>query len=173
VITVVQYLVIAAVIGAVMFGIAVFVFGRGEQMAPLPARVSPVELPAGDLHGDHVRGVRFGLALRGYRMSDVDWTLERLADEIDVLRNRLDAVTGDFAPGSDAAQAGAPAGAGSLSTGSPATGDAAAGSASTDFTVTGDAAADSADPSVTDFPSTGSPSTGSPATGDSDQASRR
>jgi DivIVA domain-containing protein len=95
VITVVQYLVIAAVIGAVMFGIAIFVFGRGEQMAPLPARMSPVELPASDLRGDDVRHVRFGLALRGYRMSDVDWTLERLADELDVLHHRLDAITRD------------------------------------------------------------------------------
>lgn len=89
VMTVVQYLVIAAVIGAVVFAVAALVFGRGEQMAPLPARVSPLELPATDLRGDHVRDMRFGLALRGYRMSDVDWALERLADEIDELRGRL------------------------------------------------------------------------------------
>lgn len=99
-ITVVEYLVIAAVIGAAMFGIAVFVFGRGEQMAPLPARTSPSELPASGIHGDHVRDVRFGLALRGYRMSDVDWTLERLADEIDALRSRLTEVTDTSTAGS-------------------------------------------------------------------------
>lgn len=97
VITVLEYLVIAAVIGAVVFGIAVFVFGRGEQMAPLPARTSPAELPASDIRGDHVREVRFGLALRGYRMSDVDWTLERLADEIDALRSRLAEAAGGSA----------------------------------------------------------------------------
>lgn len=175
VITVLEYLVIAAVIGAIIFGIAVVVFGRGEQMAPLPARVSPVELPAGDLRGAHVRGVRFGLALRGYRMSDVDWTLERLADEIDVLHNRLDAVTGGSAPESDAAQAGAPAGAGSLSTDSSATGYAATDSTATDPSATGS-------PS-TDYPATGSAATGDaaadsastdfPATGDADQASTR
>jgi DivIVA domain-containing protein len=99
VITVLEYLVIAAVIGAIVFGIAVVVFGRGEQMAPLPARTSPSELPAHDLRGDHVRQVRFGLALRGYRMSDVDWTLERLADEIDTLRGRLDAAAGPTTAG--------------------------------------------------------------------------
>lgn len=103
-ITVVQYLVIAAVIGAVMFGIAVFVFGRGEQMAPLPARMSPVELPASGVRGDDVRHVRFGLALRGYRMSDVDWALERLADELDVLHHRLDAFTTDSSAGVRAPQ---------------------------------------------------------------------
>lgn len=94
-ITVLEYLVIAAVIGAVVFGIAVVVFGRGEQMAALPARTSPSELPATGIRGEHVRGVRFGLAMRGYRMSDVDWTLERLADEIDGLHARLAALTGD------------------------------------------------------------------------------
>ncbi len=104
--TVVQYLVIAAVIGAVVFAVAVLVFGRGEQMAPLPARVSPLELPATDLRGDHVRGMRFGLALRGYRMSDVDWALERLADEIDELHSRLAATTGDLSPQRDGDPAG-------------------------------------------------------------------
>lgn len=87
--TVLEYLVIAIVIGAVVFGVAVVVFGRGEQMAALPARTSPSELPANGIRGNHVREVRFGLALRGYRMSDVDWTLERLADEIDLLRSQL------------------------------------------------------------------------------------
>lgn len=91
--TVVEYLVIAAVIGALVFGIAVVVFGRGEQMAALPARTSPSELPAAGIRGNHIREVRFGLALRGYRMSDVDWTLERLADEIDSLHARLDEAT--------------------------------------------------------------------------------
>lgn len=88
-ITVVEYLIIAVVVGAVVFGIAAVLFGRGEQMAPLAARTSPAELPASDVRGDHVRGLRFGLALRGYRMSDVDWALDRLADEIDTLRERL------------------------------------------------------------------------------------
>ena len=84
--TVLQYLVIAAVIGLVVFGIAVFVFGRGEQMAALSPRTSPTELPDRDLTADDVRKVRFAMALRGYRMSDVDWALEKMADELDRLR---------------------------------------------------------------------------------------
>jgi DivIVA domain-containing protein len=87
--TVLQYLVIAAVVAAVLFGIALFVFGRGEQLAPLPARTSPVDLPERNISGDDVRGVRFAMAARGYRMSDVDWALERLADELDRTRARL------------------------------------------------------------------------------------
>lgn len=97
-ITVLEYLVIAAVIGAVIFGIAATVFGRGEQMAALPARTSPSELPASGIRGNHVREVRFGLALRGYRMSDVDWTLERLAEEIDLLRDELESRDRGIAP---------------------------------------------------------------------------
>ncbi|WP_395725653.1 DivIVA domain-containing protein [Nakamurella sp.] len=87
--TVLQYLVIAAVIGGVIFAIAVFVFGRGEQMAPLPPRTSPTELPDEGITGQDVRSVRFAMALRGYRMSDVDWALERMATELDGLRAQL------------------------------------------------------------------------------------
>ena len=99
--TVLQYLVIAAVIGLVVFAIAVFVFGRGEQLAPLSPRTSPTELPDRAMTGTDVRKLRFAMALRGYRMSDVDWALERMADELDRLRTDLDRLSGDTAaPGS-------------------------------------------------------------------------
>lgn len=84
--TVLFYLVIAAVIGLVVFLVAVLVFGRGEQMAPLDPRTSPAELPDHDIDAEDVRKIRFALALRGYRMSDVDWTLERLGEQISSLR---------------------------------------------------------------------------------------
>jgi DivIVA domain-containing protein len=92
--TVLQYLVIAAVIGLVVFGLTVFVFGRGEQLAPLSPRSSPTELPENGMAAQDVRKVRFAMALRGYRMSDVDWALEKMADEIDRLRAEVDALTG-------------------------------------------------------------------------------
>ncbi|AZI58134.1 DivIVA domain-containing protein [Nakamurella antarctica] len=81
--TVLQYLVIAVVVGLALFGIAVLIFGRGEQMAALPARTSPAQLPSTGTTGKDVRAVRFAMALRGYRMSDVDWTLDRLSEELD------------------------------------------------------------------------------------------
>ncbi len=87
--TVLQYLVIAAVIALVLFGLALLLFGRGEQMPPLAARTSPASLPAQQIEGDDVRSVKFSLAVRGYRMSDVDWTLDRLAEELDRTRERL------------------------------------------------------------------------------------
>jgi DivIVA domain-containing protein len=92
--TVLQYLVIAAVIGLLLFGLALLLFGRGERLAALPARTSPAQLPERGIEGADVRRVRFALAVRGYRMSDVDWTLDRLADELDRTREQLSTVSG-------------------------------------------------------------------------------
>jgi len=104
--TVLQYLVIAAVIGLVVFGLAVFVFGRGEQLAPLSPRTSPTELPDRAMTAEDVRKVRFAMALRGYRMSDVDWALERMATELDRLRAEIDALSGGAPSEPDAVLAG-------------------------------------------------------------------
>lgn len=95
--TVLQYLVIAAVIALLLFGLALLIFGRGERLAALPARTSPAQLPDREIEGADVRRVRFALALRGYRMSDVDWTLERLADELDRTRQELAEVSATVA----------------------------------------------------------------------------
>ena len=119
--TVLQYLVIAAAIGLVVFGLVVFVFGRGEQLAPLSPRTSPTELPDHGMAAQDVRKIKFAMALRGYRMSDVDWALDKMADEIDRLRAEVDTLSGstvaDETAGSettdgqdpDAVLAGAPA----------------------------------------------------------------
>jgi DivIVA domain-containing protein len=93
--TVLQYLVIAAVIGLVVFGLAVVVFGRGEQLAPLSPRSSPTELPDRGIEGSDVRAMKFAMAVRGYRMSDVDWALERMASEVDRLRAGVRELGGD------------------------------------------------------------------------------
>lgn len=98
--TVLQYVIVAAVIGAVVFAIAVFVFGRGEQLAPLSPRTSPTELPDGSVTGSDVAALRFAMALRGYRMSDVDWALSRLGAEIDRLRDQVAELSGTEPTGS-------------------------------------------------------------------------
>ncbi|MEP6980338.1 MAG: DivIVA domain-containing protein, partial [Nakamurella sp.] len=92
--TVLQYLVIGAVIGLLLFGVSLLLFGRGERLSALPARTSPAQLPERGIDGGDVRRVRFALALRGYRMSDVDWTLDRLADELDRTQVELIRLTG-------------------------------------------------------------------------------
>ena len=81
--TALSYLLVAAVVAAALFGIVVVVFGRGEELPPLPPRATPTRLPEGSLDGTDVRELRFPQAVRGYRMNDVDWVLDRLADELD------------------------------------------------------------------------------------------
>jgi DivIVA domain-containing protein len=77
------YLLVVAAVAAAVFGLAAVVFGRGEELAPLPPGATPTRLPAGELDGEDVRELRFQQALRGYRMDEVDWVLDRLADELD------------------------------------------------------------------------------------------
>ena len=55
----------------------------------MPPGATPTRLPARDLTGGDVRDLRFQQALRGYKCSEVDWALERLAAEVDALRDRV------------------------------------------------------------------------------------
>ena len=63
--------------------VAMLAAGRGEPMEPVyddrPDAVLPRDRP---LVAEDLRTVRFSLALRGYRMSEVDALLERLAVEM-------------------------------------------------------------------------------------------
>jgi DivIVA domain-containing protein len=77
------YLLIVVAVAAAVFGLAAAVFGRGEELAPLAPGATPTRLPVGEVDGDDVRVLRFPQVVRGYRMSDVDWVLDRLADELD------------------------------------------------------------------------------------------
>ena len=78
----------AVIVVAVMGGIAVVAAGRGGSMAESfddrpDARV-PVD---GPLTRQDLRRVRFSTALRGYRMSEVDALLDRLASELEPRRD--------------------------------------------------------------------------------------
>jgi DivIVA domain-containing protein len=83
------YLVVMVLVAAVVYLIASAVFGRGEELAPLPPGASPTRLPADGATGDDVRAVRFQQAFRGYKMSEVDWVMTRLSEELDELRLRV------------------------------------------------------------------------------------
>lgn len=63
-------------------GIAVVASGRGTPMADAYDDRPDAVVPAtGPLRADDLRRVRFSLAFRGYRMSEVDALLDRLATE--------------------------------------------------------------------------------------------
>ncbi|MFC9786254.1 DivIVA domain-containing protein [Rhodococcus sp. NPDC127528] len=84
--TVLLYLLIMALVGGVLFLVVSMVFGRGEQMEPLPPGTTATTLPARDVTGTDVQQLRFQQTLRGYKASEVDWALDRLGAEIDALR---------------------------------------------------------------------------------------
>ena len=74
----------AVLIVLAMAGVAMVASGRGGSMAPAYDDRPDLALPEGrPLAADDLRTVRFPLALRGYRMSDVDAVLARLATELE------------------------------------------------------------------------------------------
>ncbi|WP_433801896.1 DivIVA domain-containing protein [Actinomycetospora sp. CA-084318] len=83
------YVLVVGAVAAVVYLATSLLAGRGEELAPMPPGATPTRLPARDLLGSDVRGLRFQQAFRGYRMSEVDWALDRLAAEVDTLRSRL------------------------------------------------------------------------------------
>lgn len=87
--TVLLYLLVMVLVGGLLFLAASVVFGRAEELAPLPPGTTVTVLPAENVTGADVRALRFQQAVRGYQTSEVDWALERLAQEIDVLRAQL------------------------------------------------------------------------------------
>jgi DivIVA domain-containing protein len=87
--TVLIYLVVMAVVAGVVYLAASLVFGRGEELAPLPPGASPTRLPAGEVTEQDVQDLRFQQVFRGYKMSEVDWALDRLGRELTELRARV------------------------------------------------------------------------------------
>ncbi|MDQ2706783.1 MAG: DivIVA domain-containing protein [Actinomycetota bacterium] len=95
------YVVVLVVVAALFFAAASVVFGRGEELAPIPRGSSPTWLPESDVAAADVRALRFQQAVRGYRMAEVDWVLDRLAGELErvtgeheALRRRIEDLKG-------------------------------------------------------------------------------
>lgn len=80
-----MYLVVLILVATVLFGIASFLFGRAEQLPPLPRATTATLLPASGVTGRDVDAVKFTQVLRGYKTSEVDWLLDRLGAELDQL----------------------------------------------------------------------------------------
>jgi DivIVA domain-containing protein len=72
----------AVLVVLLLGGVAVVAAGKGtplaEEFDDRPDAVVPADRPLG---AEDLRKVRFSIALRGYRMSEVDALLARLADE--------------------------------------------------------------------------------------------
>lgn len=83
------YLVVLILVAVVLFGIASLVFGRGEQLPPLPGGTTATVLPVTEVTGSDVEAVKFTQVFRGYKTSEVDWVLDRLGAELDELRAEL------------------------------------------------------------------------------------
>ena len=75
----------AILVVLVLGGVAALGAGRGAPMSPAyddrPDALVPKD---GLLRAEHVRTVRFSLAFRGYRMSEVDALLDRVARQLDL-----------------------------------------------------------------------------------------
>ncbi len=86
-----------AVVAVAALGIAAVAAagGVGEMSSDPVEDVYRQQLPDGPLTADDVRGARFGTAVRGYAMSQVDELLERLATEIAERDARIAELTGD------------------------------------------------------------------------------
>ena len=83
------YLVVLTLVAIVLFGLGSVLFGRGEPLPPLPRATTATVLPASGVTGADVDSVKFTQTLRGYKTSEVDWVLDRLGQELDVLRGQL------------------------------------------------------------------------------------
>ena len=86
------YVVVLVLIAIVLFGVASLLFGRGEPLPPLPRGTTPTVLPASGVTRSDVDAVKFTQTLRGYKTSEVDWVLDRLGQELDLLRGQLSSV---------------------------------------------------------------------------------
>lgn len=82
------------VISGVLFVVSALVFGRGEEVSPAPRDSTPVVLPA-DRPPDaaDIEALRLSVVLRGYRMHEVDWVLDQLAEALREKDRELAALT--------------------------------------------------------------------------------
>jgi DivIVA domain-containing protein len=79
----------AILVVAVMGGVAVVAAGRGGSMAQTYDDRPDARVPADrPLTAEDLREVRLGTAFRGYRMSEVDALLDRLAAELEAAEPR-------------------------------------------------------------------------------------
>jgi DivIVA domain-containing protein len=93
------------VVGGLLFLGASVLLGRGETQPPAELDRSPVELPDDrPVLGDDVRALRMSVALRGYRMTEVDWLLDQFAQILDERDAEIAALRAQLPPPENGAQ---------------------------------------------------------------------
>jgi DivIVA domain-containing protein len=95
-------LTVLAILGVlvVLFLAGALATREDAALAPAVRDAADVDLPTeGPVRGADLRRVRFGLALRGYRMSEVDAVLARLSAELDDRDRRLGELGSQEGPG--------------------------------------------------------------------------
>jgi DivIVA domain-containing protein len=86
------------VVGGLLFLGGSLLMGRGESQPPAEADRSPVELPDDrPVVADDIRALRISVAVRGYRMTEVDWLLDQFAQTLDERDEEIAALRAEVA----------------------------------------------------------------------------
>ena len=81
--TLLLYALLAIVVIAGLFALAVYILPKGEQISPPNPDLKPWRaLPDGPISPEDVIAMRLPVALRGYRFAETDILLDRLTDEL-------------------------------------------------------------------------------------------
>ena len=78
-------------VAGLLFLGASLLMGRGETRPPAELDRSPVELPDDrPVDAADLRALRISVAFRGYRMTEVDWLIDQLAQTLDERDQQLE-----------------------------------------------------------------------------------
>ena len=95
----VAFVVGVLVVGALLFLLSSALLGRGETQPPADLDTSPLALPDDrPVLGDDVRALELSVTVRGYRMTEVDWLLDRFAQVLDERDAEIAALRADVHP---------------------------------------------------------------------------
>jgi DivIVA domain-containing protein len=93
------------VVGGLLFLAGSLLLGRGETQPPAELDRSPMELPDDrPVIGDDIRALRISPAVRGYRMTEVDWLLDQFAQTLDERDQEIAQLRARLAAARDAAR---------------------------------------------------------------------
>jgi DivIVA domain-containing protein len=125
------------VVGGLLFLAGSLLLGRGETQPPAELDRSPMELPDDrPVLGDDIRALRISPAVRGYRMTEVDWLLDQFAQVLDERDQEIAELRARLAAAQETARR------------EPADGDQPGGAAEIHGTVADDARADGSPPTA-------------------------